>query len=290
LEAIKQADDLINIRQLKGKLFDSEDIPEDDESDVSKAVGSVALPEAVSKLQRIYQLTGYGDPVYCEANLNVLEFDIVLDILVMNQTDKILRNLCVELHTSGDLKVVDRPQTFTMSPRATQHLRVNVKVTSTDSGIIFGNIVYDSASGNEKTIVAFSNIHMDIMDYISPASCTDLKFRHMWAEFEWENKVAVNTDITDLTEYLNHVVKISNMRVMTSKPTMDGESLFLAANLYARSMFGEDAVLNLSVEKNVETGKITGYIRIRSKTQGIALSLGDKITSFQKEPSRHHSR
>ena len=27
------------------------------------------------------------------------------------------------------------------------------------------------------------------MDYISPASCADVAFRTMWAEFEWENKV-----------------------------------------------------------------------------------------------------
>jgi len=42
---------------------------------------------------------------------------------------------------------------------------------------------------------------------------------------------------------------------------------------------GEDALANVSVEKI--DGRITGYIRIRSKTQGIALSLGDKITVKQ---------
>lgn len=40
---------------------------------------------------------------------------------------------------------------------------------------------------------------------------------------------------------------------------------------------GEDALANLSIEKT-ETGNITGHVRIRSKTQGIALSLGDRIT------------
>lgn len=40
-----------------------------------------------------------------------------------------------------------------------------------------------------------------------------------------------------------------------------------------RSVFGEDALVNVSVEKTAE-GKLAGYIRIRSKTQGIALSLG----------------
>ena len=36
-----------------------------------------------------------------------------------------------------------------------------------------------------------NNIHIDIMDYIQPASCSDTEFRKMWAEFEWENKVCV---------------------------------------------------------------------------------------------------
>lgn len=61
------------------------------------------------------------------------------------------------------------------------------------------------------------------------------------------------------------------------------QSNFLAANLYARSVFGEDALVNLSVEKKEDAdGKLSGYIRIRSKTQGIALSLGDRITSVQR--------
>jgi len=48
---------------------------------------------------------------------------------------------------------------------------------------------------------------------------------------------------------------------------------------------GEDALANLSIERT-EAGTITGHVRIRSKTQGIALSLGDRITmgmSFPKQ-------
>lgn len=60
-----------------------------------------------------------------------------------------------------------------------------------------------------------------------------------------------------------------------------GDCGYLAANLYAKSVFGEDALVNVSVEKQSD-GKLAGYIRIRSKTQGIALSLGDKITLKQK--------
>ena len=44
--------------------------------------------------------------------------------------------------------------------------------------------------------------------------------------------------------------------------------------------------MNLSVERRGETHeeyKIFGYIRIRSKTQGIALSLGDRINNKQRD-------
>jgi coatomer subunit beta len=46
------------------------------------------------------------------------------------------------------------------------------------------------------------------------------------------------------------------------------------------SSAGEDALANLSIEK--QEGILTGHIRIRSKTQGIALSLGDKVSLAQK--------
>ena len=63
-----------------------------------------------------------------------------------------------------------------------------------------------------------------------------------------------------------------------------GELYFTQSRLYNRTngnlaiSQGEDALANLSIEKSEETGAIQGHVRIRSKTQGIALSLGDKIT------------
>ena len=54
-----------------------------------------------------------------------------------------------------------------------------------------------------------------------------------------------------------------------TRVALDGRVRFLAANLYARSVFGEDALVNVSVEKDKDE-KLGGYIRIRSKTQGIS--------------------
>ena len=43
----------------------------------------------------------------------------------------------------------------------------------------------------------------------------------------------------------------------------------MAANLYARSIFGEDALANLSIERpvNQPDATVTGHIRIRAKSQ-----------------------
>lgn len=39
-------------------------------------------------------------------------------------------------------------------------------------------------------------------------------------------------------------------------------------------LLGEDALANLSIEKDRENGPITGFVRIRSRSQGLALALG----------------
>jgi len=178
---------------------------------------------------------------------------------------------------------VERPQNHTIAPHSKKQIKANIKVSSTETGIIFGNIVYDIAgvSSSDKNCVVLNDIHIDIMDYISPAYCNEVKFRSMWAEFEWENKVAVNTNINDVNEFLKHIIKSTNMYCLTPESALAGECGFLSANLYARSVFGEDALANVSIEKQPD-GKISGFVRIRSKTQGIALSLGDKITLKQR--------
>eukprot|EP00123_Amoebidium_parasiticum_P016118 comp23295_c0_seq1/m.38237 comp23295_c0_seq1/g.38237 ORF comp23295_c0_seq1/g.38237 comp23295_c0_seq1/m.38237 type:complete len:959 (-) comp23295_c0_seq1:25-2901(-) len=281
-----QADDLIHFRQLGED--DTTQIDDIEKSlSLATGAGQAAKGGFTSALNKVFQLTGFSDPVYAEAYVSVNQYDIVLDVLVVNQTDDTLQNMSLELSTLGDLKLVERPTIYTMGPRDFITIKANVKVSSTETGIIFGNIVYDISGTTEHCIVVLNDIHIDVMDYIVPASCTDVEFRAMWAEFEWENKVAVNTDITSLEAYTQHILASTNMRRLafdTGNANAD-ECAFYAANLYARSIFGEDALANLSIERAPD-GRISGHIRIRAKTQGIALSLGDKITLVQKSADK----
>ena len=143
----------------------------------------------------------------------------------------------MELATMGDLKLVERPQSLTIGPLDQRQIRANIKVSSTETGHIFGNlqrplnfltkatrraradsagscghtidqncfvkktqrlcvaldrsrdsrrvgfrapgtvlfplgtIVYEKANSSEKHCINLNNIHLDIMDYIRPATC-----------------------------------------------------------------------------------------------------------------------
>ncbi|KAG6612079.1 Coatomer subunit beta [Phytophthora cinnamomi] len=210
-EPVTQADDLINFRQLRGKkALGSTDIDIDDGADINRALGQQgdgSDNEYAGAMRHVHQLTGFADPVYAEAYVTVHDYDIVLEILVVNRIPQTLTNLTVDLSTIGDLKLVERPQPQTIGPLDQRTIRANIKVSSTETGHIFGTIVYDSASGAEKTYVNLNDIHLDIMDYIKPATCTDAAFRAMWAEFEWENKVAVHTELSNVFEFLQHVMR-----------------------------------------------------------------------------------
>ena len=68
------------------------DIDIDDGTDLSRAAMGTSSggDSEVHESQRVYQLTGLADPVYAEASLLVHDFDIVMDINVINRTPQVI--------------------------------------------------------------------------------------------------------------------------------------------------------------------------------------------------------
>ncbi|KMU86253.1 coatomer subunit beta [Coccidioides immitis H538.4] len=236
-KAAVQVDDAIPIRQFAKRSGGDEG--DEIELDLAKATGGDSTVEDISsKLSKVVQLTGYSDAVYAEAYVNVHQFDIVLDVLLVNQTTETLQNLSVEFATLGDLKVVERPTTQNLGPHDFLNVQATIKVSSTDTGVIFGNVVYDGPSSTESHVVILNDIKADIMDYIQPGSCTETQFRSMWTEFEWENKVNVHSKGKSLRGFLQQIMERTNMSCLTPEASLEGDCQFLSANLYAKSIFG----------------------------------------------------
>lgn len=281
----EQVDDTISFRQFVNK--DTKVNDENDrelESVVNGELSSNQKESLTSRLKRIVQLTGFSDPVYAEAYVKVHQYDVTLDVLIVNQTTTTLRNLTVEFAALGDLKVIDKPTSTNIGPHGFHRLQCTIKVSSADTGVIFGNIVYDGQHTNDTTIVILSDVHIDILDYLKPANCTEGEFRKMWNDFEWENKIAVSSTLPTLKAYLDELLLFTNMSNLTPGSVI-GDCQFLSANLYAKSTFGEDALANLCIEQQAN-GEIKGYVRIRSKGQGLALSLGDKVAAILRKTNK----
>mmetsp|Transcript_47318 Transcript_47318/g.137820 ORF Transcript_47318/g.137820 Transcript_47318/m.137820 type:complete len:1015 (-) Transcript_47318:236-3280(-) len=311
-------DECIVFRQLRERKGASGAAGIDDDDDFHVARGASIASQAAAdgalfaeRLAKVQQMTGLADPVYVEAFLQVHSFDLVLELLMINRTQDTLQNVLIELSTQGDLKIVDRPPAVTLAPGQQMMVHASIKVSSTETGIIFGYVTYDKKSAADKESTVLNELHVDILDYIERAWIGELAFRTMWSEFEWENKININTSINEVGAFLEHIMRNTNMSIVgrsykkTTNPKGQKKgkltaedvqemlneavgikkliqtSSFVAVNLYAKSIFGEDALANISIEK-LPDGKLTGSVRIRSRTQGIALSLGDRITIVQR--------
>ncbi|KAI0239989.1 coatomer subunit beta [Massospora cicadina] len=270
-------DDKVLIRQLAPpqRVLDDEYT-----HDLTVAIGE-AMNQA-TKLDRIVGLSGFSDAIYCEAVMEVNQRDIYLDLLMANQTAETLQNVHLEFATLGDLRLVEKPAACTLAPHAFHSARASIKVSSTETGAIYGTLSYDRPGAPGSELILLNDLHVDIMDYIHPATCSMLAFRNMWSQFEWENKVNVATKLSDLGEFLQLILKATNLGVLSPLGDVSAaDCSFLSANLYARTLFGEDALANLSIEM-ADDGGIRGHVRIRSKAQGLALALGDKVTAAQR--------
>jgi coatomer subunit beta len=163
--------------------------------------------------------------------------------------------ISLDLATVGEIRLCERPGSFPLGPGSSKRLTVNLKVSSTESGVVFGTISLEGSGPHSRRVINLAEVSLAIMDYIKPAHCSDAVFRQYWQEFEWENKVAINTRITDIAEFIEHIVKVTNMALLNADVVLKkGEAplSFLSANLFAKSIFDEDALCNVSVEKVIE--------------------------------------
>ena len=67
-------------------------------------------------------------------------FVVHITKLRLHNSGDTLQNCTLELATLGDLKLVEKPQPVVLAPRDFCNIKANVKVASTENGIIFGNI------------------------------------------------------------------------------------------------------------------------------------------------------
>lgn len=258
--------------------------------DLAKAVQETnnMASRSISALSKVVQLTGFSDPIYAETYVHVNQHDILLDVLVVNQTGETLQNVSFDMATGGELKVVDKPSPFNMAPHGFAAVKLSLKVSSTNNGLIYGSVSYGTV---EPRSVVLASITIDIVDYIQPVfNVEEAEFRRSWVLLEWENKINIgpvqlsNNTSTALKTFLEDLLHACHLGCITPSFGLAEGGDYLAANMCAHSVFNEEVLANICLERtsggSLESAQVAGHVRLRSKTQGIAIALGDKINSF----------
>jgi coatomer subunit beta len=96
------------------------------------------------------------------------------DILIVNQTTETLQNLTVDIACLGDLKLVERPAPHTLGPHGFHNVTATIKVSSTETGVIFGTISYDKQGASDASVnIVMNDLHIEILDFIRPNYLTE---------------------------------------------------------------------------------------------------------------------
>nr|Q9NFU6.1 RecName: Full=Coatomer subunit beta; AltName: Full=Beta-coat protein; Short=Beta-COP [Trypanosoma brucei brucei]CAB87383.1 putative coatomer beta subunit [Trypanosoma brucei brucei] len=273
------------IMEGKGSLLELEAV--DDLGSVVANASIEKTEEFLIKLEKTVPLSGFCDPLYCEASVTVHQFDITVDWYIANCTANVLRDVSIELTPLGSMKLCERPQVHTIQPHGSVRIRTALKVGSPETGVICASVLYEGPQ-NERGCVVLNNVRVDIMNYVRPAKCSASEFRDKWCKYDWENAVAIRTEKTDMREYVEYVMQGTNTRLLEPYPEEDDEVVsafdgkgdnghrYVSCNMYARTLFGDDALLNVSIERDAE-GKLSGMVRVRANKRPVAYGFGEKL-------------
>ena len=96
------------------------------------------------------------------------------------------------------------------------------------------------------------------MDELHPGDCNEAKFKKLWEDYEWENKIQVTAKTKSPSKFVLALQAELNAHMVT--PLFEEDAVFIAANLNAKSKFEEDCLINISIEA-IKDG-LNGLIRI----------------------------
>ena len=285
-----QPDDYISFRHCKIYDPDNPDVLEDNpnisinqnssqDSDFSTEQNSVSR-ESDSKRRRFVEvLSGTEDPLFVESEVNIYTFDLSIDFTIKNKSKNALQNVSLQLVVPKEFSIIEKPPIFTLEPNEVVHVRSSVKFTKTINAYIFGQISFNNFKG-ENSFMHLSGIFIELLSTYKE-NISDLDFRKNWSDYTWEHNVMIVSRKQKFSECVNELIEGLKMTLVSprSLDMINDEYPFMVANLYAKTKLGENALVNLSVERSKDN-KIIGTCVIRSKTKDFMTGLGEKIKAL----------
>jgi vesicle coat complex subunit len=129
----------------------------------------------------------------------------------------------LDFATLGNLKLVEHPAVYTITPYGFQSItsiffdaEVLVKVSLTETGVIFSSILWEDPGMSEACVI-LNEIDINIMDYIKPAYCNEAQVHvtHPCQTFYMCDNLSIEkTEAGMITGHCPHLQKSPRYRVI----------------------------------------------------------------------------
>lgn len=210
--------------------------------DTKSATGAFSTDRPLGLLANIHAMSGYSDPIYVESSMLVQNFSIVATFFVVNLSPSTLTNVTLDLHTTTNLRIVERPHPIrALKTGESSTVVINMRITAADVTTVFGSAMWDGGHGQQKPFIRLSPVQLSLVLFLRPHSLEDEEFRELWSELEWENKITVVDDSTTssaLIDFVRDVQSVTRMQILRMPSEAQIASNFLSVNLAAKSLFG----------------------------------------------------
>ena len=277
---VEDDDNILNINKNTNLEKDNDDDNIDEQNSLLNSLSFGTNRETSNKKRRFIEvLSGSEDPLFVESIVNIYTFDLSIEFTIKNKSKNALQNVSLQLFVPKEFSIIEKPPIFNLEPNETVHVRSSVKFTKTINAYIFGQISFNNFKG-ENSFLHLSGLFIELLS-THKENISDLDFRKNWNDYTWEHIVMIVSRKKSFSECIKELMKGLKMTLVFPKSIdlINDDYPFMVANLFAKTKLGENALVNISVEKSKDN-KIIGTCVIRSKTKDFMTGLGEKIKAL----------
>ncbi|KAF5141306.1 coatomer subunit beta [Vairimorpha ceranae] len=234
-------------------------------------------------LDNIVQLTGLSDPIYVEADVLFTRYEIILNVLLINQTEDYLQNMLFDFATSQNIRSVFLDLPKNMKARSAITKKLIFRVVDGSNGFISGSVTfkYPNENGeyaNQHYTLNFSEIKTYVSDFLESKTCEPLEFKSTWKKMTWENVYSMKM-LTKLSlkNVFDKFIKLVNGTIIDFKEDAD----ILVANILCTTRQNDDIFFNVCLAKT--DNFVNLECRIRSEKEDVVKSMSNVLGRVVKE-------
>lgn len=231
--------------------------------------------EQINTKMTTVQLSGLGDPLYVEANILITKYEIVFDMLIINQTSAYLQSIFFDFNFSKNISMVTLPETLSLQANSATTIKIRFSILDSLTSFITATSSFKYPKKNEYSgklfVQPLNEVVLDIGDFLEEA---DVCFEEKWKLLEWENiySITVNRKISDI---LDGIISIVNGKLCKRLDT-DG---FTLANIACYTIQKSLVLINFSLNSSINS---LVEIRVRAKSEDIVKSVSSTLSTFLK--------